>query len=189
MRWAPQAGHVPRGFVGAVGELSEVELVMVVAEPGNPQPGEVYDNSLSPRQLIESVCEFVYGCFERGQDLFHRNIREVLDLCWPGLPFESQMRRVWITESVLCSAKSEGAHVAGAIANECVARYLARQVRFFRTATVAAFGGKAQRRLDHPGVVKAHSVAPPGCNRSEARASWHAVAQRLAARRLTSGCS
>src|SRR5437763_10943031 len=40
MRWNPDAGHVPRGFLGACGELSEVELLLVFAEPGDPHVGE-----------------------------------------------------------------------------------------------------------------------------------------------------
>jgi hypothetical protein len=39
-RWSPREGHVPRGFLGAIGQLSEVELVLVVAEPGDPLAGE-----------------------------------------------------------------------------------------------------------------------------------------------------
>ena len=39
-RWKPAIGHVPRGFLGATGELAEVELVMVLAEPGEPKRAE-----------------------------------------------------------------------------------------------------------------------------------------------------
>jgi hypothetical protein len=40
MRWHPAAGHIPRGYLGAKGDLSEVELVLVFAEPGNPLSDE-----------------------------------------------------------------------------------------------------------------------------------------------------
>jgi hypothetical protein len=40
MRWNPEFGHVPRGFLGAAGRLKEVELVLVFAEPGDPHDGE-----------------------------------------------------------------------------------------------------------------------------------------------------
>lgn len=35
-RWKPEKGHVPRGFVGALSSRKEVEVVLVVAEPGDP---------------------------------------------------------------------------------------------------------------------------------------------------------
>lgn len=35
-KWSPADGHIPRGFLGATGELSEVEVVMVFSEPGHP---------------------------------------------------------------------------------------------------------------------------------------------------------
>jgi hypothetical protein len=41
MRWLPGTGHVPRGFFGATGEVSEVELVLVTPEPGDPHGEEL----------------------------------------------------------------------------------------------------------------------------------------------------
>jgi hypothetical protein len=38
--WRPEKGHVPRGFIGAFGTLDDVKLVLVVAEPADPLPGE-----------------------------------------------------------------------------------------------------------------------------------------------------
>jgi hypothetical protein len=40
MKWHPAKGYIPRGFVGATGAVSDVELVLVFAEPGDPQPDE-----------------------------------------------------------------------------------------------------------------------------------------------------
>ena len=36
----PARGHVPRGFAGAAGDVSEVELILVGSEPGNPYADE-----------------------------------------------------------------------------------------------------------------------------------------------------
>ena len=36
MQWDPARGHVPREFCGATGDLDEVKLVIVCAEPGDP---------------------------------------------------------------------------------------------------------------------------------------------------------
>ena len=93
MRWLPQNGHVPRGFCGATGAASEVRLVLVVAEPGNPHDGEAYLPDSQPEELFESVCRYVYGCFAHGKDQFHRNVRAILGDCWPELSFQEQLRR------------------------------------------------------------------------------------------------
>jgi hypothetical protein len=41
-RWDPAHGHVSRGFLGAIGSLREVRLVLLTAEPGDPLEGERY---------------------------------------------------------------------------------------------------------------------------------------------------
>ena len=58
-------------------------------------------------EIFDNVCRYVFGCFENGKDQFHRNIRDILNDCWPGLSFKEQLRRTWVTESVLCSASVE----------------------------------------------------------------------------------
>ena len=184
LRWAPADGYVPRGFLGAVGDLSEVELVMVVAEPGDPQPDEVYDDDVPPRELLEQACKFVYECFERSPDRFHQNVRGFLGLCWPSLSFDAQLRRVWITESMLCSAAREGGYVPARAWKACAENYLEPQLKLFPNALVAAFGVKAQRRVDSSGGIRsASALAPPGCNFPDARASWQAVAREVRDRR------
>lgn len=179
MRWAPRMGHVPRGFCGAAGSPEEVQLVLVCAEPGDPHPEESYQ----PVDLLESVSSYVYRCYRDGTDLFHRNVRDILDLCFPGISFQSQMRRSWITDSVLCSAKAEGSHVPAVVARECRTRYLEAQLASFPNAVIAALGAKARDRLKgFPGVIAAVAAAPPGCNRREARDSWRAIAAKVHAR-------
>jgi len=39
-KWLPEVGHIPRGFLGATRQLSDVEVVMVFAEPGHPYAGQ-----------------------------------------------------------------------------------------------------------------------------------------------------
>jgi hypothetical protein len=67
MRWNPQSGHVPRGFCGALGNLEEVQLILVFAEPGDPHPGEAHSG-------IESALNYAYQCFESGKDPIHDKI-------------------------------------------------------------------------------------------------------------------
>jgi uracil-DNA glycosylase len=184
MRWAPDQGHVPRGFCGATGALEEVQLVLVVAEPGDPQPVERY--AAGPEACLDAAYGYAYEALRTGLDVFHRNLRRVLDLCWPATSFEEQLRRTWITESVLCSALVECGPVASGPERACRTRYLEAQLALLPHAVVVALGAKAQHRLRGlPGVLSASAVAPPGCNHPRARASWAAVAELVRQRTVT----
>lgn len=185
VRWDPAAGHVPRGFCGAVGNGDEVKLVLVCAEPGDPHATESHAGDGSPEGRFESVNRYAWGCFANGKDLFHRNMRELLNLCWPGLSFEAQMRRTWITDSVLCSANKEGGPVPRRVERECATRFLVPQLKQFSGAVVVALGQKAKGRLTRAGINRfetAFSIAPPGCNRAEARQSWLRIGRLIQAR-------
>ena len=179
MRWDPMNGHIPRGFVGAMGALSDVEVILVVAEPGDPQPGD--------HQTMEEAVTHAYYSYKSGTGVFHQKARAFLELCWPGLPFDEQMKRVWITESVLCSADRTTGPVPVAVENECGIRFLKKQLDLFPNALVVALGGKAQKRLARMGVQafeRAHAFGLPGCNQKEALASWVRVSQLLRGKRL-----
>jgi hypothetical protein len=165
MRWDPDAGHVPRGFRGACGELWEVELILIVAEPGDPYE----EQRLSG---LESTYEYSTRTLRTGKDLFHRNVLKILDMCWPGIPFDQQMRKVWVTESVLCSARKECGPVSWSASQACGRRYLLRQLALFPHALVVALGGKARSRLNALGVsdsdfLAVSAVAPPEGNKPE----------------------
>jgi hypothetical protein len=182
MRWDPAKGHVPRGYCGATGELEEVGLVLVCAEPGDPHFDERYDEGNAASQMRRAYLH-AYKSYKGGTDLFHRNIRFILDLCWPGISFDQQLRRTWLVDSVLCSARAEGAKVSGVVEHECRRRYLERQLALMPRAVVVALGGKAFSRLSGiPQVLKAHSAAPPGCNYKPARPSWVEVARQVQSR-------
>jgi len=183
MRWDPRKGHVPRGFFGATANIEDVRLVLVCAEPGDPHGAESHVGS-SPAATFRSAYDYAYNCFKDGKDLFHRNVRLILNLCLPGLDFDEQMQRAWITDSVLCSARIEGGNVPAQVARACRARYLEAQLDLFPNAVIAALGGKARRRLagyDRE-VIPAIAAAPPGCNRAGARDSWEAIAKQVRAR-------
>lgn len=180
MRWAPGSGHVPRGFAGALGPPDRVRLVLVTAEPGDPYPWETYPTGPTPRDILEAACASVFRALETGTDLYHKNLRYILDGCFPGMPFREQFERIWITDSVLCSAPREGGNVPAVVGRECRTRHLEAQLRLFPNALVVALGSKALYRLrGWPNVVAAYSVAPPGCNRKHARPSWDRVIARF----------
>ena len=153
--------------------------MLVGAEPGDPHKGESHLATGSPRARLESAYAYATECFRSGKDLYHRNMRYILERAWPRETFDEHLRKVWITDAVLCSAAREGGHVPRVVARECRDRYLEAQLALFPTALVVALGRKAQKRLaGYPGVMEASTVAPPGCNIFPgARASWDKVAR------------
>ncbi|MCP2067584.1 UNVERIFIED_ORG: hypothetical protein J2Y84_002910 [Pseudomonas reinekei] len=180
LAWAPEKGHVPRGFLGATGTAGEVELVLVFAEPGDP-------HFTDRHETMETALEYTYQCMKNGTDLFHRNVRYILDLCFPEEPFDCQLRKTWMTESLLCSAPKEGGSVKASAWRACSACYLNPQLELLSQALVVALGSKAQSRLKSIGIpfFAAGAAAPPGCNFSGARNSWRLAAMTLQERRTT----
>lgn len=178
-RWDPKEGHVPRGFRGGAGSIDEIELVLVFAEPGDPHTHEKHTG-------LTSVYGYSSRDFETGRDQFHRNMRSILDACWPGILLDLQMRKVWMIESVLCSAPKEGGPVHGSVTKECGRRYLLPQLRLLPHALVVALGSKAKNRLQAIGYldfISVAAVAPPGCNFVGAQDSWKCIPEILAGRK------
>lgn len=175
-RWDPASGHIPRGYLGATGRPDEVQLVMVLAEPGDPHDDERYDPVEAKDALLASFCAHSFDCFTGGRDLFHRNQREIVGQCFPGMSLEEQLRRVWMVDAMLCSAPKEAGHVPSRVWRTCVETYLERQIALFPKAVIAAFGHKASTRLRGlDNVLYAKALAPPGCNFRGARESWYEV--------------
>ncbi|MEA5077775.1 MAG: hypothetical protein VB013_04320 [Anaerolineaceae bacterium] len=175
MVWNPRGGNIPRGYYGALGELKEVELVLVFAEPGNPYPDENYSN-------IESVFNYVGRMFRESTDPFHENIRTILSSCWPDLSIEDQFRKVWMTNSVLCSAKTETGRIPASITRFCGNRYLSAQLKLFPKALVVAMGKKARERLESIGstnYIEVSSPARPEGKKPKAKESWKRIPEEL----------
>lgn len=153
MRWKPGEGHVPRGFRGATGRTKEVNLVLVCAEPGDP-----YEPVRGARRDYLSKV-YVASNRDLGRaDRFAPNIRYILGVAWPRLSFEEQLRRTWLTEAVLCSAKVECGSVPVSVERECSVRYLMPQLALFPNARIVALGSKARDRLQRAGW----RAVPPG---------------------------
>ena len=176
-QWNPERGHVPRGFVGALGSTDEIEVVLLIAEPGNPYTGEKYSGS---RNTFSQVSQHTYRQLQGSDEQFHKNLRYVLDLLFPRMSLQDQLRKTWITETYLCSAPKEAGPVPGNAENECASRYLSRQLDLLGGRPVIALGAKAYNRAKRVGVrdlFNAYAIAPPGCNFSGARPSWIASAE------------
>ena len=181
MRWDPANGHVPRGFCGGTGALKDVVLVLVTAEPGDPLPGEAHTGDTVASALTTSL-----ECLREPATPFHKNIRVILDLCFPQMPFEQQLRHVWRTNSVLCSAKVECGPMSRAVERTCITTYLSEQLALIPHALVAALGVKARRRLLEHGI-DAFSALHPSSRVSNAKKlkSWSALALALHQRHPT----
>ncbi len=184
-KFDPKAGHVPRGFLGATGDLNDVEAIFVLAEPGHPHHDEQYSDAAPAEQLLAEAISHTYKSYRFGTDAFHRNMRWVMDQLWP-CNFDEQLDRVWITEGRLCSIDSE----IGAFNDKlCAPTYLGRQIGLMPSAAIVLFGGKARQRvvgvreLAGRTVIEARALAPPGANHKPARPSWQAAIDAIRLRK------
>ena len=144
--WRPACGYVPRGFIGALGRLNEVKVVILLSEPGNPHPTE----SCKGQNKLRQTSEYTFKAIEQGTDRFHKRLKYLLDLLFPDLPLKDQLRKAWVTQTYLCSAPTESGQVRRAAEYECTKRYLSRQLNLLPGRPVLALGkGKAHRRAKH----------------------------------------
>lgn len=193
----PQEGQIPRGYAGATGSISDVLLILCVAEPADPQKGnekrgiskEWYDGTLSAELQVDHIADQVGGAFFNGTGApYHRNLRYLLDQCWPeyrGQP-EEQLKRTWIAEGVLCSALRVGRAIPACVEQVCVDLYLRRQLAILPDAFVVALGRKAERRLKRAGLANGpgegkrtffpvRAAGMPIGKREEAQKGWDAA--------------
>jgi hypothetical protein len=178
MWWCPEAGQIPRGMCGATGSLSDVRLVLVTAEPGDPLPGERYSDA-SPAAAARATLE----CLSSSRMPFHRNLRPIIDECFPGMTLPEQLARVWITNSVLCSAPREGGPVPKPIETTCGETYLRRQLELLPNAMVVSLGRKSERRLLALGIPSCFAFHPSSRkSEREKLDSWSCVARHVRGR-------
>jgi hypothetical protein len=117
---------------------------------------------------------------------YHKNIRRILDLCWQETypDFYEQMKRTWITEFCLCSAKKALAKVEHPVEKTCGEHYLREQIMLIKercNAKFIALGKKAElrtKKIDYD-CWSAYAAAPPACwiRKNEANESWDKVAK------------
>jgi len=180
--WDPTHGQVPRGFLGATGALSDVEVIMLFAEPGHPYAQEDFDPDKTPNETLESAVSRTYKHYRDGTDLFHRNVRWFLSELYPDMPFDQQLKRAWLTEGRLCSIENEIGSTRNGL---CAQYYLARQIEILPNATVVAFGDKARYYMKKLAVecLEAYAFAPPGANFPPTRPSWEKAISTIIRRR------
>lgn len=178
LAWAPAAGLVPRGFCGATGVPGDVRLVLVLDHPIEPHRGGFGDNATA-FDVISAITHDHFVGLSQRRDPLHANLRFILDRCFPGTDLQAQLRRCWITHSVLCAGAENDELPAGAW-RECRGRYFDRQLDLFSCATPVALGHRTARRLaGYPGLLEAADPAPPACKRPGARESWIRLGERF----------
>lgn len=182
LSFEPKEGLVPRGFCGATGNADEVELVIVLSQPPLPTPEHAFDRDDTAFEIITAVCRRTYVALRIGGDLYHRNLKFILDQCLAGFSLEEQLKRAWITHSVLCSPPPDADGIPPDASRYCRANYLERQLELFPEARVLALGIEAQRRLKGlPGLLEAPHPAPPACNRPGVREGWVRIGEHFRA--------
>lgn len=184
-KWNPGKGHIPRGFIGATGKLSDVEVMMVFAEPGHPHDIETYNPRLNADELLAAGVSQTYSFMFEQTDLFHKNVRFFLDQLYPELSFLQQLQFVWMTEGRLCSLDDEtGRKSHGEI---CAGIYLRKQLELLPKATVVAFGKKAQKLMSNfrREFIKASSFADPEGRKPRAKESWKIALENIKSLRGT----
>jgi len=175
IKFLPSHGHVPRGVCGANGDLSEVKLVMVFSEPGDPLDGQNHE-----KIGFSYTSQYSDNCLRNPPTPFHRNVRLIMDLCFPKDTFDQQLKKVLRTNSVLCSAEVESGYIGKSISRTCISEYLKPQLALIPNAVVSALGNKAQCRLEQAGI-DAFPVLHPSCRKSNAEkmASWTKLANHI----------
>ncbi len=179
-------GYIPRGFSGGFGEATDIALILVVAEPGNPDSdgSQAYDMAKTDQELIADSARGVFEAVQRseGRKDFHGSIRMILNECWPGLSLADQFRRTWITESVLCSAEVSCGPIPRSQERNCAERFLRLQLEAIPNRFVVALGGKAERRMKAASLSASFTASAPGkpeCLKERARQSWVELGRRF----------
>ena len=145
LEWKPERGFVPRGYFGAPCSVSDIELVIVLAEPSNPVGSENYPWIPSCRDIASAMADCMTKRFlnRDPHDVFSRNLATIIQYCWTPLDLKTAIQHTWVTESVLCSAQSPCDPIPRDAEKTCANNYLVRQLRLFPTAFLVALGRKA----------------------------------------------
>ena len=176
--WKPNFGYVPRGFVGALGSLDEVMVILLSDRPGSPFSQEKYT---APNEL-EQTSHFTFQCLSNRIPPFHENLGYLLDRLFPNEDLEVQLRKAWVTNSYLCSFPEYVDDAPTGAWHECADRYLAPQLAMLPGRPVIALGTTVGKRARRAGVDKnllyqTHALRQRSRSQElNARRTWDAAA-------------
>ncbi|MZR14569.1 hypothetical protein GQE99_16235 [Maritimibacter sp. DP07] len=166
-------------------------MIIITAEPGDPPDAAGYRGT--PADMVRNSLRIFHEAMENGgierrgrPTPFHRNMRHILDAFWPNEALNTQLRKTWLTNAVLCPAKVTGGAHPGRVERTCVQTYLARQLELFPTAFVVALGAKAEARMRAAGLPFDAGGLHPSARKSfgEKATSWGAAARRFHERKF-----
>jgi hypothetical protein len=93
MRWNPKAGHVPRGFCGAISTPDDVKLVLITAEPGDPHAEENHEDNRTVNGRFNSATNYVWNCYAvNGVEIFF-TATYVISLIFAGQSWKATSRK------------------------------------------------------------------------------------------------
>ena len=147
-----------------------------------PGHEDAYVDDLDPADMVRRVVDFVHWTYVDRHGIVQCVVRWFLDRLFCGMDFDDQLRRVWITQSRLCSLDKSGARYREPLYRLCRDEYLTAQLRLLPRVPIVAFGGKAQealRRLKVPAIEVPHPAAR-GTEESK-REEWERAITKLKA--------
>ena len=53
--WNPKEGYIPRGFIGATGDKTDVEAVLICIKPDKPHANEKYSPDLKSKKMFKKL--------------------------------------------------------------------------------------------------------------------------------------
>jgi len=185
--WDPEHGRVPRGYFGAPCSVSDIELVIVLAEPSSPVETKDRKEDYSWLADCADIASAMADCLTKrflnrdSNDVFARNLASIIQHCWTPLDLETAIQRTWVTESVLCSAKNPCDPILPEAERTCGENYLVRELRLFPTAFLVALGRKAQNRLHALGYEPTYAPSPakPSGNWHSSKDAWARLGERF----------
>ena len=131
--------------------------------------------------MVRRVVDFVYGTYVDRNGTVQCVVRWFLDRRFCGVDFDDQLRRVWITQSRLCSLDESGGSARNSLYFRCENDYLAAQLRLLPNVPIVAFGGKAHKVLRRLNSRKAIEVPHPSARTSDKskRDDWERAIAKL----------
>lgn len=184
-----QRGHRPRHFAGALDKPEQVEVLLILAEPGStPYNWEI---GRWPDTWLDDVCSdgvgqrgghpFVYDPAHSFDNRYEARFAVwpalFLGQVYPNLSARERMERAIIANSFWMQADASGGRIPRG-AERAFAPILAGFVDMFPSATVIAAGRKASDRLTLAGCrhVPMSALTLPEYNKPSAKESRDQVA-------------
>lgn len=194
LQWDFEKGYAPRWFTGNWEHPEDVELVIFLAEPSTPVPGERY--STEPEIWFDQAVRGrlrgePFGTVNQNRQ-FQKRLEWFLAECGYDLSDHvSVWGKIVITNAFWLTLN----HMFDAHAGKVLETYFAHNilrpiVAEFKYATIVSAGGKSKRRLNSAGVsfIEMGALAPPGCNQKAVRESQIALARHIRSSRIPSRC-